>query len=170
MMLEELQRLNYAKTTIQYYLNAVERFAKHFKRSPDQLNQDHLRAYQAYLLRERKLKPRTVKLHLSALRFFVVKTLKRSYLLDDIPYPRSRAACRPSQSGVAHVRHDAEPGISAFKFGISGPFGFGIRNNATIARLRLGHRRWPPSPLPTASSTGPLSGVERELTHVMPVR
>src|SRR5215470_9719521 len=88
-MLEELQRRNYAKTTVQYYLQAVERFAKHFKRSPDQLNQDHLRAYQAHLLRDRKLEPRTVKLHVSALRFFFVKTLKRRYLLDDIPYPKA---------------------------------------------------------------------------------
>src|SRR5213083_2748652 len=87
-MLEELQRRNYAKTTIQYYIQAVERFAKHFHRPPDQLNQDHLREYQAYLLRERKLEPRTVKLHVSALRFFFVKTLKRPYLLDDIPYPK----------------------------------------------------------------------------------
>jgi integrase/recombinase XerD len=87
-MLEELQRRNDAKTTVQYYLQAVEQFAKHFKRSPDQLNQDHLRTYQAYLLRERKLEPRTVKLHVSALRFFFVKTLKRAYLRDDIPYPK----------------------------------------------------------------------------------
>lgn len=87
-MLEELQRRNYAKTTVEYYIRAVEQFAKHFNRPPDQLNQDHLRTYQAYLLRERKLEPRTVKLHVSALRFFFVKTLKRRYLLDDTPYPK----------------------------------------------------------------------------------
>ena len=29
-----------------------------------------------------------MKLHVSALRFFFVKTLKRWYLLDDIPYPK----------------------------------------------------------------------------------
>ena len=87
-MLEELQRRNYAKTTVDYYIRAVEKFGKHFKRSPDQLNQDHLRTYQAYLLRERKLEPRTVKLHVSALWFFFVKTLRRAYLLDDIPYPK----------------------------------------------------------------------------------
>ena len=87
-MVDELQRRNYAKTTVQYYIQAVERFAKHFHRSPDQLNQAHLREYQAYLLRDRKLEPRTVKLHVSALRFFFVKTLKRRYLLDDIPYPK----------------------------------------------------------------------------------
>jgi hypothetical protein len=32
MMLEELQRRNYAKTTVQYYIQAVEGFAKHFHR------------------------------------------------------------------------------------------------------------------------------------------
>ena len=81
-MLEELQRRNYAKNTIYYYLKAVERFAKHFHRPPDQLNHTHLREYQAFLLRERQLEPRTVKLHVSALRFFFVKTLKRPYIPD----------------------------------------------------------------------------------------
>jgi len=87
-MLEELQRRNYAKNTIYYYLKAVERFAKHFHRPPDQLNHTHLREYQAYLLRERRLEPRTVKLHVSALRFFFVKTLKRPYMLEDMPFPK----------------------------------------------------------------------------------
>jgi integrase/recombinase XerD len=87
-MLEELQRRNYAKNTIYYYLKAVERFAKHFHRPPDQLNHTHLREYQAYLLRERQLEPRTVKLHVSALRFFFVKTLKRPYMLEDLPFPK----------------------------------------------------------------------------------
>jgi integrase/recombinase XerD len=87
-MLEELQRRNYAKTTIETYIHAVERFAKHFKRSPDRLTHDHLRTYQAYLLRERKLGPRTVRLHVAALRFFFVKTLRRRYSLDDTPYPK----------------------------------------------------------------------------------
>jgi len=88
MMLEELQRRNYAPTTVQNYVHAVEGFAQHFHQAPDQLNQEHLRQYQAYLLGERKLQPRTAKLHASALRFFFVKTLKRPYLLEDILYPK----------------------------------------------------------------------------------
>ena len=63
-----LQRRNYATTTVQYYIQAAERFAKHFHRPPDQLNHIHLREYQAYLLRDRKLEPRTVRLHVSARR------------------------------------------------------------------------------------------------------
>ena len=88
-MLEELQRRNYAATTITNYLRVVKDFAKHFGKRPDRLNRDHLREYQVYLLRERKLEPRTVQLHTSALRFFFVKTLKRRYWLDDIPFPKA---------------------------------------------------------------------------------
>lgn len=82
-MLEELQRRNFAPTTISTYLHAVEQFARHFKCRPDRLNQTHFRSYQVYLLRERKMRPLTVRLHVAALRFFFVKTLKRRYLLDD---------------------------------------------------------------------------------------
>ena len=88
-MLEELQRRNFAPTTVRSYLYAVERFARHFKCRPDRLNQTHLRSYQAYLLRTGQLTPRTVRLHVAALRFFFVKTLKRRYLLDDTPYPKA---------------------------------------------------------------------------------
>src|SRR3984893_10404582 len=88
-MLEELQRRNFAPTTISSYLHAVEQFARHFKCRPDRLNQTHLRSYQAYLLRTGQLTPRTVRLHVAALRFFFVKTLKRRYLLDDTPYPKA---------------------------------------------------------------------------------
>ncbi len=65
-------------------------FAKHFDRAPDQLNQDHIREYQAYLFRARKLSSSTVSQHVAALRFFYVKTLKRSYLPDEIPFPKQR--------------------------------------------------------------------------------
>lgn len=88
-MLEELQRRNFAPTTVRSYLYAVERFARHFKCRPDRLNQTHLRSYQAYLLCTGQLTPRTVRLHVAALRFFFVKTLKRRYLLDDTPYPKA---------------------------------------------------------------------------------
>jgi hypothetical protein len=37
MMLEELERRNYAQTTIDCYIQTIEDFACHFRRSPDQL-------------------------------------------------------------------------------------------------------------------------------------
>ena len=37
MMLEELQRRNYAKSTVKAYLRIIEEFASHFHQPPDKL-------------------------------------------------------------------------------------------------------------------------------------
>jgi integrase/recombinase XerD len=88
LMLDELQRRNYAATTREYYLRTLTRFAQYFRRPPDQLTQDHIRRYQTYLLHERRLHPHSVRREVAALRFFYVKTLRRRYLVDDTPYPK----------------------------------------------------------------------------------
>jgi integrase/recombinase XerD len=88
LMLDELQRRNYAATTREYYLRTLTRFARYFRRPPDQLTQDHIRRYQTYLLHERRLHPHSVRREVAALRFFYVKTLRRRYLVDDTPYPK----------------------------------------------------------------------------------
>jgi integrase/recombinase XerD len=88
MMLDELQRRNYATTTREYYLRTLARFARHFRRPPDQLTQHHIRTYQTYLLQERRLHPHSVRREIAALRFFFVKTLRRRYLIDETPYPK----------------------------------------------------------------------------------
>lgn len=87
MMLEELQRRHYAPTTVKAYLRIIEEFAHHFQQPPDRLGAQHLRQYQAFLFRERKLSVGSVQLHVAALRFFYVKTLKRRHLLEEIPRP-----------------------------------------------------------------------------------
>jgi integrase/recombinase XerD len=89
-MLEELQRRNYAQTTVKAYVRIVQEFANHFHQSPDKLGPQHLRQYQAYLFQEKRLDAGTVQQHVAALRFFYIKTLKRRYLLEDIPRPKRR--------------------------------------------------------------------------------
>ena len=44
-MLEELQLRNLSETTINAYLGAVTRFAKHFGKSPEQLGPEQVRQY-----------------------------------------------------------------------------------------------------------------------------
>jgi site-specific recombinase XerD len=88
MMLEELQRRNYADSTIRHYLQWVEDFARFFGKPPDRLGLEHLRTYQAYLMKTRKLASGTVENHVAALRFFFVRTLKRPEFRELIPYPR----------------------------------------------------------------------------------
>ncbi|HEX9198612.1 MAG TPA: tyrosine-type recombinase/integrase [Acidobacteriaceae bacterium] len=87
-MLDELQRRNYSQSTVRSYIFAVEDFARYFHRSPERLGPDHIRQYQAYLFRERKLSPGTIEGRTAALRFFFVKTLRRPYLSDHIPFPK----------------------------------------------------------------------------------
>jgi site-specific recombinase XerD len=95
-MLEELQRRNYSDRTIRYYLRFVERFAQHFGKSPDKLGPEHLRSYQAYLLKQRKLSPESVENHVAALRFFFVRTLHRHEFREYLPIPRLARSCPTS--------------------------------------------------------------------------
>jgi integrase/recombinase XerD len=66
----------------------VRQFAEHFHRPPDQLGPDHIRRLQGYLLREKKLSQRRVVQRVSALRFLFVGALKRSNMLEYIPFPK----------------------------------------------------------------------------------
>ncbi len=88
MMLEELQRRNYAETTTRYYIRTVEDFARHFNRPPDRLGPRHIREYQAALFQKRKLAPGTVTIRLAALRFFYIKTLRKAWSIAETPYPK----------------------------------------------------------------------------------
>src|ERR1700739_967740 len=88
-MLDELQRRNYSQSTARSYIFAVEDFAKYFHRSPERLGPEHIRQYQAYLFRERKLSPGTIEGRTAALRFLFVKTLRRPYIPDHIPFPKA---------------------------------------------------------------------------------
>jgi site-specific recombinase XerD len=87
-MLDELQRRNYAQNTVRSYIKAVEDFARYFGKPPERLGPDHIREYQVHLFRDRKLAASTVEGRAAALRFLFVKTLRRPYLPDQIPFPK----------------------------------------------------------------------------------
>jgi site-specific recombinase XerD len=84
-LLDDLQRRNYAPATIEAYVSAVARFARHFHRSPDQLGPEDIRAFQVHLLQQ----------HISwglfnqivcGLRFFYTFTLGRPEVVTQIPF------------------------------------------------------------------------------------
>jgi site-specific recombinase XerD len=88
-MLEELQRRNYSDRTAKTYVRIIGDFAKHFHQPPDKLGPEQIRQYQAYLFHTKKLSASSVSQHVSALRFFFVKTLRRHFLTEHIPFPKS---------------------------------------------------------------------------------
>ncbi len=102
-MLEELQRRNLSAITTRIYLHSVEEFAQYFKTPPDRLGLEHVRHYQAHLFTDRKLEAVSVAQQLSALRFFFLKTLKRPWLVDDMPVPK-----RPIRLPEVLSREDVE--------------------------------------------------------------
>jgi integrase/recombinase XerD len=105
MMLEELERRNYSPSTTRCYIRAVADLARYFHRSPEQLRPEHIREYQAYLFRQRKLASSRVTQRLAALRFFFVKTLKKVWSVDQTPYPKKvhRLPTVLSQEEVARL-------------------------------------------------------------------
>ena len=62
--------------------------SQYFKKSPDRLRPEHIRQYQAHLFTDRKLDAISVAQQLSALRFFFLKTLKRPWMVEDMPFPK----------------------------------------------------------------------------------
>jgi integrase/recombinase XerD len=87
-MLEELERRNYAQSTIGAYIRTVEHFARHFHCPPDRLGPAHIRQYQAAMFRTWKLAPNTVTQRLAALRFLYIQVLKRGWSVAETPYPK----------------------------------------------------------------------------------
>ena len=89
-MTEELQRRNYTRATIESYILAVKDFARYFGKSPVCLGAEDVRRYQLHLINEKRLAPNTVKVRMSALRFFYWRTLKRRDLhFDDLPLTKT---------------------------------------------------------------------------------
>jgi integrase/recombinase XerD len=87
-MLEDLQIRHYSPTTIRIYLRAVAEFARHFGKPPDQLGAEHIRRYQLFLVKEKKVSLPTYIQMVCALRFFYTHTLNRTVAIDRIPFPR----------------------------------------------------------------------------------
>jgi integrase/recombinase XerD len=87
-MIEELERRNYAPSTIRAYIRTIEHFARYFQCSPDRLGTEHIRQYQAAMFRTWKLSPNTVTQRLAALRFLYIQVLKRGWSVAETPYPK----------------------------------------------------------------------------------
>ncbi|WP_321899482.1 phage integrase N-terminal SAM-like domain-containing protein [Paraburkholderia heleia] len=82
--MHDMQMRNLAENTQTSYLIQVSCFARHFRRSPELLGPEEIRAWLVYLREERKLALAS----LGALRFLYRVTLKRDRSDEDFPLPR----------------------------------------------------------------------------------
>ena len=87
-LIEDLQLRNFAKGTIKSYVNHVSRLARFFRRSPDQLDEEQVRAYLVHLVQERKISWSYYNVSVCAFRFLYRVTLGRSWSVRNVPYAK----------------------------------------------------------------------------------
>src|SRR6516165_6681997 len=89
-MMEELRLRNSSEETIRSYVSSVERFARYYHTSPDQMNAEQVRSYLLYLLEERKLSWSAIHVNRAALRFLYVRVLRQRWFDEEIQPPKRR--------------------------------------------------------------------------------
>lgn len=86
-MIEDMQVRHLAPKTQSSYVQQVAAFARHFGRSPQLLEPEHIRTYQLYLT-QKGLSASSLIVATAALRFLYRVTLQRPWSIDRIPLPK----------------------------------------------------------------------------------
>jgi len=90
---EQMQRdmvlRNLSPKTQYLYHNAARGLESHFKKSPDLLNEDDVKAFLVSIVTDRKLSQSSLKIAYSALRFLYETTLDKAWVINKIPYPKT---------------------------------------------------------------------------------
>ena len=100
-MIEDLRIRGLAQNTIDSYVGAVERFARYFRRSPAELDREHIRTFQVHLVCDRHLSTATLNCYTSALRFLYTVTLGKDWDVRAIP-------CAKTPKRIPEVLHQDE--------------------------------------------------------------
>jgi site-specific recombinase XerD len=133
---QDMQRRNLAARTIESYTSVVAAFARHFRRSPERLDAEHIREYQLHLI-GRSVSWSRFNTAVAGLRFLYRVTLQRSSVVEMIPYakkPRILPAVL-SQAEVARLIASAVDDRFAALLQIA--YGCGLRISE-VTRLRIG--------------------------------
>jgi len=85
--IDDLRLKNFSSGTIKVYVHSVEKFARHYGRSPEKLNQEEVRAYLVHSI-ERGLARATCVVIRNALRHLFTDTLARPDYVEKLPRPK----------------------------------------------------------------------------------
>ncbi|MBM3996068.1 MAG: hypothetical protein FJ303_18245 [Planctomycetes bacterium] len=106
-LIEDMRVRNFSPRTVQAYVSAVAKLAKHFGRSPDQLSGEDVRAFQVRLL-EGKTSWSQFNQIVCGLRFFFGVSLHRPEMVEMLPHgkkpKRKRRASHALSSGNIGLR------------------------------------------------------------------
>ena len=102
-MIEDMQLRGFAVRTQEAYLSAVVLLARHYQKSPDQINEEELRQYFLYLKNEKHAARNTCTIALCGIKFFFQHTLGRDWKTFDFLRP-AREKKLPVVLSTAEVR------------------------------------------------------------------
>jgi site-specific recombinase XerD len=88
-MIEDMQLRNLSPHTIEAYVSAVARFAKHFGQSPEQLNPDQVRQYLLHLVRDQHVGWSRYNIARCGLQFFYQITMGQDVQFKKLPCARA---------------------------------------------------------------------------------
>jgi integrase/recombinase XerD len=125
-LIEDMQVRNYSPRTVEAYVAAVAKVAKHFLRAPDQLTSEELRAFQVHLLSVKTSWSQFNQI-VCGLRFFYGTTLGRSEVVATLPYGK-----RPKVLPVVLSMEEVAQLLAAAKLGrermlLETAYGCGLR-------------------------------------------
>jgi len=86
-MIEDMQLHGFAERTQEAYLSAVRQLAKHYRKPPDQINEEELRGYFLFLKNEKHAARNTCTIALCGIKFFFQHTLGREWKTFDFLRP-----------------------------------------------------------------------------------
>jgi integrase/recombinase XerD len=90
-MQQDLQLAGLGERTQEAYLRAVRQLAAHFRRSPDQLSEEHLREYFLFLKNDKQFASASLKIAFYGIRFFYTHTIPRNWeTLQKLRIPRQK--------------------------------------------------------------------------------
>lgn len=89
-MIEDMRLHGYSAKTQEAYIGAVRGLAKYYHRSPEAITQEEVRAYFLWMVQEKGVAHSTLKIHLSGIKYFYEKTLKREWFIFNLVRPQKR--------------------------------------------------------------------------------
>jgi integrase/recombinase XerD len=89
-MLNDMQLRGLAPKTQAVYVFAVQQFATHYGKSPEQITEEEVRDYFLYLINEKHVAPSTVSIALSAIKFLFFHSLQRPWPTFELIRPPQR--------------------------------------------------------------------------------
>jgi site-specific recombinase XerD len=102
-MIEDMQLHGFAARTQEAYLLAVSQLARHYQKSPDQINEEELRQYFLYLIEEKHAARNTCTIALCGIKFFFENTVGKQWKTFELVRP-PREKKLPVVLSVAEVR------------------------------------------------------------------